>query len=268
MKRWPARLLLAVALAVAVPPARACTTPPAEAPADKAVEKCRAGATAVPASPPWAMTLRDEANRVLAGPDFQRSETSRQLVRREWLRRWMQSNDDTSGSRLPNLPLATIAAVLKWMLVALLVAALAWLLWRGARWLAPRIGRPEPKANGVLPAESLPLALAEAALPVSVSRAARDAWERGDAVLALSLLYRGAVQAMSERYHVAMPASATEGECLRVARRSGQAVGREAFAPIVRAWMGLAYGGQRPDDFHTLLALYARHFEPAGSAPA
>lgn len=245
--------------------------PPAASPADAA-----ASAPAVPegasatsprasaeAAPPWAERLRKDADAVLKGEDFRRVERSRGLVMRDWLRRWLQDDDQPSSSMPFDFSFAGIAAVLKWLLVALLAVGVAWLLWRGWQWLSPRVGE-RASRDTFTPLEARSLALSREELPDRVSSAARAAWHQGDPVLALSLLYRGAVRTLEDTYAIDLPESATEGECLRLARRTGKAVVGEAFAPIVRAWMALAYARQAPGDFERLATLYARHFEPSG----
>lgn len=221
-----------------------------------------AATTAAAAAPPYAARLREQAQQVLQGKDFHDYRESRQLVMRDWLRQWLKKESGKQEKPTTPFNLSGMAQLLKVVLALLLALALLWLLWRGWRWLGPR-GGTRQAVSQTLPDLQV-LALAQETLPEKISTAARAAWQRGDATRALSLLYRGAVQALGERYHIELPASATEGECLRLAKRSGQAVANDAFAPIVRAWTALAYARRPPEDFDALAALYARHFE--GSA--
>jgi hypothetical protein len=262
--KWLAILLLpALALAGEAPvPVAPAPAPSTAAPAAATPTGRTATAAPVPPPPAWATRLRADAKAVLKGEDFHRVEESRSLVMREWLRRWLQDDE----KKKPDQPmdysfLATLAQVLKWLVIVLLTVALGWLLWRGWQWLAPQVGQQRAATGNYTAQEAQSLALSREALPEGVSSAARAAWQRGDHVLALSLLYRGAVRTLEDRYAIRLPDSATEGECLRLARRSGKAVVGEGFAPIVRAWMALAYASQAPDDFDALAALYARHFE-------
>lgn len=219
------------------------------------------------AAPPWAAGLRRDARAVLQGDDFHRVNTSRNLVARDWLKRWLKRDPEKAPATQPPFSLAAVAKVLKWLLAGVLVVALVWLLWRGWQWLAPRIGQREPaRAWQALEAQSLLLSGED--LPEAIGSAARKAWARGEGALALSLLYRGAVQSLAAQYRIELPESATEGECLRLARRSGKAVVSEGFAPIVRAWMALAYARRAPDDFEHLATLFDRHFDTrAGGRP-
>lgn len=259
--RWPALLLLPTL-------ALSGELHAAPAPADTTVVSAPDTPTAAPAplppAPAWAARLRADAQAVLKGEDFHRTEVSRGLAMREWLRRWLSEEKPKESDKPFDFSFLVIAQALKWLVIALLVLALAWLLWRGWQWLAPQVAQ-RSRTKAYTPLEAQSLALAREELPEGVSRAARAAWQRGDSVLALSLLYRGAVTALEDHYAIRLPESATEGECLRLARRSGKAVVTEAFAPIVRAWVALAYARQTPEDFDRLATLYARHFETGGA---
>lgn len=258
------RLLLLACLAA---PARAepppLPPPASEAMAAPATEAMAPAPGAAQASPADAARLRQEARAILDSPEFRRMETSTDPVMRDWLRRllreWFKSSPSRSNSR-HDADLAGVARVFKYLALALLALALGWLLWRGWQWLAPRLegSRPPPRGR-VLDARSL--VLADTPLPASVAEAARAAWAAGDALAALSLLYRGALRALATQHRIALPDSATEEECLRLARRSGAPVVATAFAPIVQAWMALAYGRRSPADPERLLALYREHFE-------
>lgn len=268
MKRFAFGLLLWSCLAgAAVPAPGAAPDPasaePAPAPAGVAPAAAPAAGTAALPAPPYARPLRAQAQRIVNGPDFHQPRQVGQLAMRDWLQRWLRPDPERKKAEAGWAPdLALLARAVKLLLAMLLAGALAWLLWRGWRWLAPRSpGGRRPAQRPVLEAQSLALLGDE--LPARVSEAARLAWRQGDAALALSLLYRGAVRSLALRHAILLPASATEGECLRLARRSGKAVVNEGFAPIVRAWMALAYAGRAPADLEALLRLYRRCFEAA-----
>lgn len=278
-----ALLMLAVAPAIAMP--EPAVESPAQAPAPATAAQAQGqpgqvpvgGPGATPASvadaaaagealpPAWAAALREEAKAVLAGEEFHQRKTSHDLVPRDWLRRLLDF-DLPASPRSSSLPdFALLADVVKLLLVVLLALAVAWLLWRGRAWLGPMVHTRRPEGGrDILAPHSL--ALPDAPLPGGISAAAREAWQAGDAVLALSLLYRGAVRGLEQQHRITLPASATEGECLRQARASGKAVVGAGFAPIVQAWMALAYARRPPADFEQLLTLYIRHFEPRANA--
>lgn len=270
--RLPALALCLVAgLAGASSTAVACRPAVAAASDTCSIEPAAAATTPMPdtvalpaalPAPPHAKALRDQTRQILNGPDFHSERLERQLVMREWLQRWLTPDLKKKPKAEEPFNLAALAEVIKVVLIIVLGAALLWLLWRGWQWLAPYRTKSAAATRGpVLEAQSV--LLADTALPASVSAAARTAWQRGETVLALSLLYRGAVKSLAEQHRVVLPDSATEGECLRLARRSGKAVVSEGFAPIVRAWMALAYARRTPEDFEQLLQVYRRCFEPA-----
>lgn len=247
-------------------PATVASVPAAEVGTAPAEQAAAGDAAAAPPPPAWAPQLRRDAQAVLEGKDFKGEETSTDIVRREWLRRLLERKD-ASPAKAPDLRwLPQAAELLKWLLVVVLALAIAWLLWRGWQWLAPRMGKPRTPVRPAPLYEATHLALPDTPLPDDVSRAARAAWQAGAAEQALSLLYRGALRALARDYRIELPTSATEGECLRRARASGKAVVGSGFAPVVQAWVALAYARRLPEDFEQLLDLYARHFERRAGA--
>ncbi len=224
--------------------------------------------TVLPA-PAYAAGLRADIGKVLQGPDFKRKETVRRLGTRDWLRRLLQAEPEPQKAAPGGLPdwLGLVASLFKYLAIGVLLAALGWLLWHGWQWLSPQttLARAPRKTALVVEALALPVG-ADQPLPPDVPAAAEAAWARGDLAHALSLLYRGALAALEAHYRLPLPASATEGECLRLARRSGKPVVEAGFAPLVRAWQAEAYAGRAPADFSALLALYRQHFA-TGAAP-
>jgi len=86
-----------------------------------------------------------------------------------------------------------------------------------------------------------------ASLPDDIVRSARNAFAAGDTVLALSLLYRGALVHLVERCGLEVPVSATEGDCTRLARRRLEPGLAGDFGALTLAWQFCAYGDQSPD---------------------
>lgn len=226
-------------------------------------------ATPATAPAPYAAELRRNVQEVLKGPDFHQEESSTGLALRPWLKKWLDSWDFTPKSKAEKkapseFPL--LAQLMKLFVILALTAAVIWLLWQGYRWLSPRLGRKTVQDAWQSPvgtAESL--ALESATLPDAIGDAALRAWQAGHAAQALSLLYRGAVRTLARHQQLDMPASATEGECLRLVRRHAAPETVTAFTPIVQAWMALAYAGRLPTDFDALLSTYRQHFDNAGT---
>ena len=83
-------------------------------------------------------------------------------------------------------------------------------------------------------------------LPDDVAKAARIAWEKGDARGALSLLYRGGVESMQRIIGRELPQGATEADCLREAAHL-PAAPAATLRQVVRAWQYAAYAHRLPD---------------------
>ena len=81
-------------------------------------------------------------------------------------------------------------------------------------------------------------------LPDDVGAAAWALWQAGQVPAALSLLYRGALSRLIHRFDVPITASATEGECLDLARGRLEPGALRYVTQIVRAWEANIYGGR------------------------
>ena len=81
-------------------------------------------------------------------------------------------------------------------------------------------------------------------LPDDVGAAAWALWQAGKVPAALSLLYRGALSRMIHRFEVPITASATEGECLDMARGRLAPEAMRYVTQVVRAWEANTYGGR------------------------
>lgn len=217
--------------------------------------------------PPYAAKLRSDAEAVLKGEDFHQHDSSTLPIARPWLAKLLKPDGKKEKPRNAAPDFSGLAQIMKIMVVTILVLTLVWLLWRGWQWLAPQIGSKTPirKSGKTLEASSLPLQ--DSALRDSISEAAARAWQSGLQAAALSLLYRGAVQALATTHQLTLPAGATEGEYLRLVRRKGKAELSGAFSTIVNAWMAQAYADRAPAEINTLLQVYRQHFESAGPTP-
>ena len=81
-------------------------------------------------------------------------------------------------------------------------------------------------------------------LPDDVGAAAWALWQADDVPAALSLLYRGALSRLIHRFDVPITASATEGECLDLARGRLEPTALRYVTQVVRAWEASIYGGR------------------------
>ncbi|MCD9029513.1 DUF4129 domain-containing protein [Luteimonas sp. BDR2-5] len=162
--------------------------------------------------------------------------------------------------------LSTIAEYGLWLVLGVLVAALALTARRWWPWMRAGLRGPvrEDREIGVSEA-----AVPEP-LPADLPTAVRRLWREGRQRDALALLYRGSVEAMAARAGATLVPGATEAECLRISRRMPEAADRAAFASVVRVWQRAAYARRLPGDaeFDALLDVLGPRFGSTGSGPA
>jgi hypothetical protein len=129
-----------------------------------------------------------------------------------------------------------------WLCGAVLIALLAVGL---RRWIAVR-GEALPEPEAAIPTHVQGLDIRTASLPDVIGAAAARLWQDGQHRAALSLLYRGALSRLVHRHAVAVRASSTEEECLRLARERVDAERGAFFARLVGVWQLAVYGGRLP----------------------
>jgi hypothetical protein len=81
-------------------------------------------------------------------------------------------------------------------------------------------------------------------LPEDVGAAAWALWQAGQVAAALSLLYRGTLSRLIHRFELPITASATEGECLSLARGRLEPAALRYVTQVVRAREASIYGGR------------------------
>ena len=153
---------------------------------------------------------------------------------------------------------ALVAEYGLWILLAILVIALAWTARYWLPWMRDTLGPVRAPSEIVVETAPLP----PEALPEDLVAEVRRLWADGRHRRALALLYRGSVDAMTARAGVALVPGATEAQVLRASRKLPLAEDRDAFADMVRVWQRAAYGQRLPDDagLDALLARLAPRF--------
>ena len=143
-----------------------------------------------------------------------------------------------------------------WVLTA---AVVAWLLWRAIR--LDRARAISDTASPPPPTVLFGLDVRADSLPADVAAEARRLLAEGQAVAALSLLYRGALASLVAR-QVPLARSATEGDCLKAARAAIPAEPAGSFARLTAAWQACAYAHRTPDTeaMEALLRDWPVHF--------
>jgi hypothetical protein len=145
----------------------------------------------------------------------------------------------------------TLAPFLKGIFLALLFAAVAWVLWH----FRSGIGRAFKRKKTFLPPDVLfGLDIRPENLPDDVSAVAWSLWQDGNQRAALALLYRGALVFLIHTHQVELGIGSTEGDCLRAAvdahdaHDTLDAPGRIYFGELTKAWLLTAYRHTPPEE--------------------
>jgi len=201
-------------------------------------------------------TPKEEIAEVLKAPEFQ---THRNVS--TWVYRAEPGDEDTGRNvefwnKLARV-LARITQVLGWAALAVLAVVSIWY----ARRLLP--ARTDPEVAAAVSARPAMRARAqEQRLPDDPARTAEALARQGRTRDALSLLYRGALAALSERHGLGVERGDTESDSLR---RSASVLGdaaQEYFAALVASWQRAAYTSEPPDPAQavSLCLAWPRHF--------
>ncbi len=219
---------------------------------------------AAPTDPPRDTEAARIARELFADPVFgDRRERTRWRLRQ-------RNADDSEPLDLPWMVtlVETIAKLIQlfgWLGIAAIVIALLIVI---ARWYArgERAGAPARAP----PTELFGLAIAPESLPQDIEAAALAACRAGDARLALSLIYRGALSALVHSLGVRISDGAVEADVLRVSRGVLSAGAAAWFAQVLDQWIAVAWARKVPDlERITALARdYNRHFMPGPQADA
>ena len=169
---------------------------------------------------------------------------------RAW--RWMPKHpaDPKPDARVEKLTapggLEGVGTALKGLLLALLVAGVAWLAWFALRRWPLRPGE-AAVAHTVVPSAVQETSV-EAAVPKGFGDQVHVLWRSGSRREALALLYRGTVERMATRLDEPVSPDATEADAIAGARRlDDDDAGRRAIR-IVRTWQYAAYADRYPSD--------------------
>lgn len=85
-------------------------------------------------------------------------------------------------------------------------------------------------------------------LPDDPGAAAWALWQAGDGRGCVSLLYRGSLATLVERFGLDLPASATERDCVQRVRRHAAPPMSAYFHELTTVWQGVAYAGREPGE--------------------
>lgn len=208
---------------------------------------------------PTAPEIEETVQEVLSDELFGTTRTETSWQPREWADLdWEWPWGDSEPEPAVDLPgLGSAIEVVLWVVFGLGLLGLVLMLVRqwGARSPA---ARPEPRALPRL-GTARPAALPGGALlPADPEAAARRLWAQGEATAALGVLFATAVDRLTHVHGLPLDPSATEGELLRTARRSGLPVSLlDPFTALTQAWQSAAYAHRAPTEA-SFQALFAR----------
>ncbi|WP_018607055.1 DUF4129 domain-containing protein [Uliginosibacterium gangwonense] len=222
-----------------------------------------------------AATSRDTAiakapetlKEVLKQPEFGKDEVDHQL---KWHDDWRKSDTKDPSWQFPDwfkdfaksvghgltLVIKSIAALGRiggWLLIALAVMALAYLISR-FRWQ-------KTKRLHIPPAELAGFDIRPQSLPKDIAAHALELLRNNDPRGALSLLFRGSLSRLAHREQVPFTRGDTEGDCLERVRKSAPA--RSGFfARLLGCWQRLAYAHRviPPSEIEALCEEWWREF--------
>jgi hypothetical protein len=144
---------------------------------------------------------------------------------------------------------AGIAQALKILLWALLVAAVAWLIWRYSDWLRAFVSRRPTQRRPVVPAaptQLFGLQVSNESLPEDVAARAAELWSEHPRE-ALGLLYRALLSRLLHDLQLPLKAADTEGQVLERIERLQQPALQAFSTQLTHHWLNLAYGHRVPD---------------------
>jgi hypothetical protein len=244
-----AALLAPLALLGALlPPA-----PPAEAAAMSGAPPAAAAACAsMPALfPSEHLAARDAQQRALHR-EIDDIYAGEELRGYECVQVWrMKKTGAPQQKKPPGAPtdFSLLAGIVRALLIAGAVAAVAWLLYRYRDRLLLLLPRPPAPAPAT---EIAGLDIRAESLPDDVTAEVRALWQRGMRREALALLYRATLSRLVQRHGLQLAQGATEGDCLRVAaqalrRRQLDDAGHAVIATVTALWLKAAYAHRWPD---------------------
>lgn len=172
-------------------------------------------------------------------------------VRRWELKYSQPARQPVNMGMAPLRLLSGVFNLLLWLVLATVVAALAWFAWRWRGGL--REESPPPPSGAKL---STTVDETPEALPRDVAGVARTLWQAQRRREALALLYRGCAERIAQQLQLPFALEATEADWLRHAAALGDPVRTQRATAIVRTWQFAAYAGRYPDQvaFEQLLA--------------
>ena len=174
------------------------------------------------------------------------------------------SVDPAAGDWLAGL-VSGIAALMEGLLWLALAAVIVLIVIYRERLLA-LLPRRRPREDAAPASVIAGMDLRPESLPDDVTAAARDLLRAGDARGCVGLLYRASLSVLVNRFGLELPASATEGDCLRRILRAPEPERGSYFRELTRVWLDVAYAGRAPEAerIEALCDDWRQHFGATG----
>ena len=182
---------------------------------------------------------KTEITQILAAEDYHQRETSSYPKFLDYLD-WTPEEDEPDDWSWLNLAwLATFVEIGLWILG---IAIVLWIVYRlgllEKLWSTPREAQPIP------PEKLFGMALDSKTLPDDILQAAGDRWQAGEQRAALSLMLRGWLLRMIQRYGCRFREGDTEADCLKVVKNQTELSAHDRFSRLINAWLRSAYAHQ------------------------
>ena len=247
LRRALARLVLAAACASHVAPGVRAQDLVEAAPAASAPETALAASaaeTAAPSADPRAARVESAVDKLRDDPLLSGKHMERQL-------RWKDDAEPRKKKKADESELLAWLAAMghfisdmsRFLLWGIVIVIVALVLVSLRHLVQLRSFQRRAKAEAAV-SHVRDLDVRPESLPDDVGAAAWVLWQAGKVHEALSLLYRGALSRLIHRFRVPITASATEGECLELARGQLEPGALRYVTQVVRAWEASTYGGR------------------------
>ena len=141
---------------------------------------------------------------------------------------------------------AEFGEIILWGGGLLIVAFLLYHFSLNSEWMQS-LGQGRSGGKRKLPTELFGLDVRADSVPDDIADEALKMLGTGDLRGALSLLYRGALIRLISEHQLDIPASATEGECLRLVQRHRDHGEADYFGKLTRMWLTTAYAHCTPE---------------------
>jgi len=124
-------------------------------------------------------------------------------------------------------------------------------------WLSLLRGESLKSEEILLPDTLFGLDIKRDSLPDDIENTARELWQNNKSREAVSLLYRGSIVRLFDRYRYDLPSGATEQDCIRYVEIQYKTINQkndnaarqiDRFRKITRIWIEIAYAHRLPGD--------------------